>query len=577
MTTVEAGRPPRAARDAARPGEAGLLWRQTRHELVTLSRIPITLILSIGLPLVFFVILSALVGNSVVDERTGVRLVQYLAPGMASFGVVMATFSFLAVGLSEARSTGVLKRQSGTPVPRWVLIGGRMGAALVLGLTATALILAAGLLFYGLQVPTRSVAAIVVTLLFASACFSALGLALAVALPSMQMTLAVTNGIVIPLAFISDMFMIGGRMPDWLSTIGWLFPLRHLTAVFRDALNPYLSGAGFELDHLAVLALWGLAGAVAATLLLRRDRDRAGAAATGSGRAHVHGRAADAAPVNTAAPSTFSLVLGQVRHTQSILWRDWSAVFFAVAFPVLLVAIIPSVNGGGDVRLSNGQLLGTFYAATMAVYGAAVTAYVNMPQGLAEDRERGVLKRTGATPLPAVALLVGRVVGALAVALLTAFDIALLAAIAYRPAYPRGLPAAVLTLVVATVCFAVLGLAVMSFVRSAQAAVGVTLGTLLPLAFISDIFVVGASFPPVIEAISWFFPLRHAASAMTQAVAPDLTGSGLALDHLAVLLAWTVVGAVVVALRFRWETSEAATRPGRRRPVAGQTARTSSR
>ena len=98
-------------------------------------------------------LLSALIGNEVVDERGGVRVVQFLAPGMAAFGVVMATFSFLSIGLAEARSTGVVKRQSGAPVPRWVLIGGRMGAALLLGLTSTALVLAAGVAFYDLQVP----------------------------------------------------------------------------------------------------------------------------------------------------------------------------------------------------------------------------------------------------------------------------------------------------------------------------------------------------------------------------------------------------------------------------------------
>ena len=102
-------------------------------------------------------------------------------------------------------------------------------------------------------------------------------------------------------------------------------------------------------------------------------------------------------------------------------------MFFAVAFPVLLVAIVPAVNGGGDVLMSSGQPLGTFYAGTMAVYGAAVTAYVNMPQGVAEDRDRGVLKRAGGTPLPAYALVVGRVVGALVVALLTGVAIVVLA------------------------------------------------------------------------------------------------------------------------------------------------------
>jgi len=532
-----------------------MLLRQTSHELAALSRTPITLILSIGLPLLFFVLLSALVGNEVVDERGGVRVVQYLAPGMASFGVVMATFSFLAVGLAEARATGVVKRQAGTPAPRWVLVGGRIGAALVLGLTSTALVLATGVVLYDLQVPSRSVLSIITTLVFASGCFSALGLALAMALPTMQLTLAVSNGVVIPLAFISDMFMFSGDMPDWLETIGWIFPLKHLTALFADALNPYLTGSGFQLDHLLVIALWGVAGAVVATVLLRRDRDRDASRATAAGRsrrsrAGSRGAAADARPRRTASPGAVALVSEQVAHTQSILWRDVSAVFFAVAFPVLLVAIIPAVNGGGDVLMSNGAPLGTFYAGTMAIYGAAVTAYVNMPQSLAEDRDRGVLKRTLGTPLPAPALLLGRVVGALVVALVTGLAIVVLAAVAYRPPLPRGMPSAVVTLVVATVCFAVVGLAVMTFVRSAQAVVGVTLGTLLPLAFISDVFVVGASFPPVLEAISWFFPLRHAAAAMSQAVGPDVTGSGLALDHLAVLVAWTFAGAVVVALRF---------------------------
>ena len=267
-------------------------------------------------------------------------------------------------------------------------------------------------------------------------------------------------------------------------------------------------------------------------------------------------------PRRTGSPSVVALLVDQLRHAQAILWRDASSVFFAVAFPVVLVAIIPSVNGGGDRLMPSGLTLGTFYAGTMAIYGAAVTAYVNMPQGVAEDRERSVLKRTGGAPLPAGAFVAGRVAGAVGVALVTGLAIAVLTALVYRPA---GLPAAVVTLVVATVCFAVVGLAVMTFVRSAQAVIGVTLGTLLPLAFISDIFVVGASFPPVVEVVSWIFPLRHAASAMTESITPGAAG-GFAWNHLAVLLAWTLAGAIVLLLRFRWEARE-----------TGHTVRTSRR
>ncbi|GAA2481701.1 ABC transporter permease [Terrabacter carboxydivorans] len=569
MTAI-AGRP--ASGSHPWGAEAAVLGRQVRHELVALARTPVTLILSIGLPLLFFVLLSALIGNEVIDPTQGVRLVQFLAPGMASFGVVMATFSFLAVGLAEARAAGVVKRQSGTPVPRWVLVGGRVGAALVLGLVSTALVLVTGVALYGLVVRSRSVVAVLVTLLLASATFSALGLALAMALPTMQLTLAVSNGVVIPLAFVSDMFMVGAQMPPVMSTIGWLFPLKHLTALFADALNPYLTGSGFQADHLAVIAIWGLLGAVVATALLRRDEDRARAPVRRAGVARAAGgaatrrHAADAVPRRNGSPSVVALLVDQLRHAQSVLWRDASAVFFAVAFPVVLVAIIPSVNGGGDRPMAGGLTLGVFYAGTMAVYGAAVTAYVNLPQGVAEDRERGVLKRTGGAPLPAAVLVAGRVAGAVGVALVTGAAIAVLTAVAYRPARPAGLAAAVVTLLVATVCFAVLGMAVMTFVRSAQAVIGVTLGTLLPLAFVSDIFVVGAQFPTVLEWVSWLFPLRHASAAMSEALGPTVTGTGLAFGHLGALLAWTVVAAVVLARRFRWEARE-----------SGHTARTSSR
>jgi ABC-type multidrug transport system permease subunit len=535
-------------------GDVGMLQRQVRHEFVTLVRTPITLILSVGFPLLFFILLAALIGNVVIDPTTNVRIVQFLAPGLASFGVVMATFSFLAVGLAEARATGVVKRQSGTPVPAWVLVGGRIGAATILAFVAVGLVLVVGWLFYDLQIPGRSIVAIIVTLLVAAISFSACGLALALLLPNPQNTLAVTNGIVIPLAFISDMFMFGNvAMPGWLTTIGWVFPLKHLVAIFADGLNPYLTGSGFQLGHLAVVAAWGALGAAGGIWLLRRGR-RTSAARGGEETARVS--AGDSVPSRTSAPSLLALIGAQFRHTQAILWRDPSSVFFAVAFPVILVAVIPVVNGGGDREMPTGQPLGLFFGATMSIYGAAVTAYVNMPQGMAEDRERGVLKRIRATPLPAWALVIGRILGALVVALLTLVAIAVLVAVMYRPPLPPAWPAALVTFVVASLCFGVLGVAVASLVRSAQAGIGIALGTLLPLSFISDIFVVGVTFPPVLDAVAWFFPLRHAARAMTEATMPAVAGSGLSWSHLGVLLAWTVAGALVIALRFRWESRE---------------------
>lgn len=525
-----------------------MLGRQVWHELVSLLRTPLTMILSVGFPLVFFILLAALLGNDIVDESTGVRLVQFLAPALASFGVLMATFSFLASGLSEARATGVLKRQTGTPLPRWALIGGRIGAAVLLGFIAVALVIGVGVVAYDLQVLGRSIVAVVVTLLVSSFTFAAIGIALALLLPTTPMVVAVSNGIAIVLSFISGVFMVSGNTPEWMNAIAWSFPLKHMVTLFSDALNPYLTGSGFQWDHLAVIALWGLAGAGVALWALRSGRERS-TVSERAARARVN--AADAAPRHTSRPSVWSLLAGQFAHARAILWRDASSVFFAVLFPLLLVAIIPTVNGGGNLDIGGGLLLGSFYAATMAIYGSAVTSFVNMPQGIAEERERGVLKRTRATPLPTGVMLAGRVVAALVVSLLTLLAIALLATAMYSPPVPTAWPVGLLVFVVSATTFAIVGLAVASLVHSAQAVLGATLGTLLPLCFISDIFVVGVDLPDVLDAISWFFPLRHAARAMTDSV--STIASPFPWMHLAVILAWAAVGVVVIATRFRSE------------------------
>ena len=101
--------------------------------------------------------------------------------------------------------------------------------------------------------------AVVVTVLVAAMSFSALGLALAAWAPSMQAAVALANGIVISLAFVSDLFVVGA-LPGWMDAVGWIFPLKHLVNTLGDAFNPYLTGAGFARDHLAVIAAWGVVG-----------------------------------------------------------------------------------------------------------------------------------------------------------------------------------------------------------------------------------------------------------------------------------------------------------------------------
>lgn len=536
-----------------------MLLRQTRHNVVGLARTPVALFFALLFPLVFFVVLAGVFGNETIDARSGIRFAQFLAPAMASFGVAMATFAFLAIGFAEIRFSGVLKRLQGTPLPTSVLLGGRVLAGGLAAIVSVTVLFVVAVVLYDVQIFWSRMPVAMATLVVAALSFSALGLALAALAPSLQAATALANGIVIPLAFISDMFLIAGAaLPDWLEALGWFFPLKHLVNAMADAFDPS-ADSGADLTHMAVIAAWGVAGALLFAWAVRRQPREPGASRSpqGDGAADAprgetgsdRGRAArgDRRSRRDGRPSALSLVRDQTVHANQAQWRDWSSPAFGLAMPVFLVALLPTVFSGGDADL-RAEIAQTV-AATMTIYGAGVIAYVNMPSFLAEAREAGVLKRWAGTPLPTWAILGGRATAAVVMAALVWALAYALAVPVYGVVIPPSWPSAALVLLVSTVCFSALGMAVVSLVQGEQPVLAVCLGSLITLSFISDIFIVGADFPPWLDAISWIFPLRHAVRAFSEAMAADASGVVLGWDHLAVIVAWGLAGALVT---MRW-------------------------
>jgi len=541
------------------------LGRQVRHDLTGIARTPVVLFFAVAFPLGFFLVISSFVGNETIDFRSGVRLAQFLAPAFASFGIAMATFSFLAIGFAEIRFNGVLRRFTGSPLPTWALLGGRIGAGTILAFASVVLLLVVGVVFFDVQVLWARLPGVVVTVAVTAVSFSALGLAIAALAPSMQAATALANGIAIGLAFVSDLFVVA-ELPRWLDTIGWVFPLKHVVNALGDAFNPFVDTTGFFPDHLAVIAAWGVAGGLLAAWAIRRDARRAEAGRSrvaAPSPAAVRRHRADARPRRSGRPSQPALVVDQARHALTSQLRDWSSVFFGIAFPVLLVLLLTTVFGGGEGTTTDGVRLAQLFSATMTVYGAALVAVVNLPQTLAEKRQAGVLKRWQGTPLPAGAVLGGQAAAAVVLALVTMLLVYGLSVPVYDVVVPPSWPSAVVVLVLSTASFAAIGMAVVTSTRSTQSALAVSLGSLITLSFFSDIFIVGADFPPWLDALSWVFPLRHAVNAFEAAMAADATGWVLDPGHLAVIVAWGVVGALVAAWRFSPEP--AARRPSSRR------------
>jgi ABC-2 type transport system permease protein len=250
-----------------------LLVHQFRFDQKVFWRNPASVFFTVMLPLIFLFIFATIFGNDEIEER-GVKTTTYYVPAIISLAVVSATAVSLAINLTEDRERGLLKRVRGTPLPPSVFVAGRVGNSLVISLLMVVLVAILGRLVYGVSLPDQSIPAILVTLAVGAFAFSCIGFALTVIIPSEDAAPAVTNALLLPLYFISGVFIPDSEIPSGVLQVADVFPVRHFFEAFFTAWDPNTSGAGFEFGQLAIVAAWGALGLVLALRFFRWEPRR---------------------------------------------------------------------------------------------------------------------------------------------------------------------------------------------------------------------------------------------------------------------------------------------------------------
>ena len=221
------------------------------------------------LPLIFLFIFTGLFGDDTIEEYGGIEVSTYYVPGIITLAVVSATIQSLAINLTEARESGRLKRIRSTPLPTWAFVAGRVGNAFVISLMMTVLVTLIGRFFYDVEIPTRTIPALLVTLVVGAFSFSCLGFALSAAIPTQDAAPPITNVALLPLYFLSGVFIPDNEIPDGVLDVADVFPIRHFFQAFFDGFDPTTAGAGFAWGHLAVVAALGALGLALAARFFR--------------------------------------------------------------------------------------------------------------------------------------------------------------------------------------------------------------------------------------------------------------------------------------------------------------------
>ena len=126
-----------------------------------------------------------------------------------------------------------------------------------------------GVLAFGVPLYPHLLPAAAVTFLVGAASFCAMGIAVGNLVPNGTVAVPIVNVIVLPMMLVSGIFSPLTGAPAWLVDVANVLPLHHMVQAFGGAFDPHTSGWGFAWGDLAVLTVWGAAGAVVA---IRRFR-----------------------------------------------------------------------------------------------------------------------------------------------------------------------------------------------------------------------------------------------------------------------------------------------------------------
>lgn len=255
-----------------------------------------------------------------------------------------------------------------------------------------------------------------------------------------------------------------------------------------------------------------------------------------------------------------ALAWSQLNYQLRLIGRSPLATFTVLAVPLMLLVALNLVTPEMTLGALRGMRVADFLTPAMATFAMLNACYVNVVTSVVLARENGVLKRLHGTPLPLWAYLLGRVSAAVLMCALSVGAVLAVSALFFHvdvtAARLGGLSA---SLSLGALCFSLMGLAVSSLVTRTETSLPLAYGTVLPLAFISDVFFPSTSAP------SW---LRHVAEAfpLSPVVKPAEAVFGAGQDwsmtgpQLGVVFGWVAVSLFAAVLFFHWE-------PGRPHPL----------
>jgi ABC-2 type transport system permease protein len=235
-------------------------------------------IFTFSLPIILLLLFGQIFHGEV--GHTGVSFRQYFIAGIIASGLMSATFVGVGVSIAADRDDGTLARLAGTPLQPAAHFAGKAILAFVTAALEVAALLAVGVAFLGLNLPSTPDRWLTLAwvLLLGSATCSMLGIAVGVLVRSTRSAFATMNLPYLVLSFISGVYFVFSSLPAGLQHIAAIFPLKWICQGLRSAFLPdrlLLAEPAHGWEHgktALVLGIWLVASLVVCVRTFRWQR-----------------------------------------------------------------------------------------------------------------------------------------------------------------------------------------------------------------------------------------------------------------------------------------------------------------
>lgn len=232
-------------------------WYMSQRQMRALFRQPVWIALTLVQPIIWILLYGQLFRR--ITDLPGfgtIEYLTYLAPGIV---VMTALFSggWNGFGLIEDINRGVIDRFLVTPASRSAIIVGRIVQLSIIAVIQSAILLGIGALLGAEYSSVTGILVLVLAAILLGATFGGLSNAMSLLVRKEETLIAAVNFVVLPLTFVSTLFLARALIPGWIKGVSAFNPVDWAVVAGREAVSssPDWALIGTKMGFLAALAL----------------------------------------------------------------------------------------------------------------------------------------------------------------------------------------------------------------------------------------------------------------------------------------------------------------------------------